>query len=451
MKKHIMVISMSTFRGKETDVKEFIELKNGFKDMCWHTNETSVKYVDHVLRGQAKLSKVFAFATKEVKQVAHIENYEGKSHLDIYKERINRGRKEPISVSYVSLEDDTELRTVYTSIGAMYDLIMNERKDTEDKIVVHIDLTGGLRHSSMLMLALIQMLKFSDIEIGNIIYTKYVANSKDGPCSVINASELMDMFTLIGGVEEFTTHGTVTQLERYYVKDKKKVPVPELQALLKQMNDLSNNITMGTNYQITYQAIGNLIKAINDFEKLKDKKDEQVFIEKLMPTVKSTYEPLIKSRDKIKNIMGIIKWCLDRQLYMQALTFYTEWTPNCLFEGATPVIKIVSTNLKNKIVESAKKKNSSFNVHFVRSYDIKDNKDRKKYFKMLIESKEIEIRPSAKEQTLQFIEEYNKYYSEWRNNTHHAKNKKGDKTKMDELKSGIEKSLDKLEQVLSIK
>ena len=66
-------------------------------------------------------------------------------------------------------------------------------------------MTGGFRHSSMMMLSIMQLLKYRGIKIGEVLYSD---PNKNNPI-VYQATEIQRMFTLITGADEFVKFGSV--------------------------------------------------------------------------------------------------------------------------------------------------------------------------------------------------------------------------------------------------
>ena len=163
------------------------------------------------------LSKIFLIASDRVKNTfVPAETEFGKpNHLDFLKRRIVK-EFPCLEDKFVELDysDDAELEINISQIAEIADAVTNYAKNfPEEKIIVHADMTGGFRHTSMLMLSVIQILKYRGIETGKILY------SDPDKKIVYPANEIQKVFTLITGADEFIKFGSVEALQEYFGKN----------------------------------------------------------------------------------------------------------------------------------------------------------------------------------------------------------------------------------------
>ncbi len=88
--------------------------------------------------------------------------------------------------------------------------IQGEDMPAGSKMVLHADCTGGLRHTNMMMLGIMRLLQYNNIEIGMILYSNYKKKK------VEEANEIYHFFDLIAGAEEFVRFGSVSAILDYY-------------------------------------------------------------------------------------------------------------------------------------------------------------------------------------------------------------------------------------------
>ena len=208
----------------------------------------------------------------------------------------------------------------------------------------------------MMMLDVIQLLEYSGLKIGKIMYSNYNNIQKTG--KVEEVKNIYDLFQLISGVEEFTNFGSVKVLKNYYASHAEKVS-PALEKLKNAMGNFAESIKL-CRYGQFKKAVENLHDAINDFSADKDNLND-IFMARLIDRIKQEYEMLIATRgaDDLK----IIRWCIEKGYLQQALTLYTERIPEYIGANFITQTEDNSQDLDKKVD--------------------KDNMRRKKYFYLL--------------------------------------------------------------------
>lgn len=357
--KDIAIFVMSTFRNKPEDrEKSLIEYndKDGiFNEMCEHTNEAALKYISWKLKQDNKnLAAAFGFLTDEAQKdfprfQALFADYD-------------------FNIEQVPLYNNGDLTGSFKSICQMFDVLRGYINENEE-VVIHIDITGGPRHSVMLMLALIQMIKFSGAKVGMVIYANVLRKKSQNDMQkgmIEDVGDIMDMFTLISGAEEFNSFGSIEQIKKYF--DKNIKISMKLKYLLVNMDSFSINMKLCTRYEDIIDTLQRLKSAINIYEQYlknnNDIKEQEVFFGKLLPIIKMEYFSLLPQKDEGKQI-EIIKWCIQKGFLQQALTFFTEWIPKYLIESN--VICIKENKIKDNCIENAKIK-SNWQEYFFKAY-----------------------------------------------------------------------------------
>ena len=241
-----------------------------------------------------------------------------------------------------------------------------KEKNPDDTVVIHVDMTGGLRHASMLMLALIRMLKYIGMELGLVLYVNF------NTAKIENASDIMDMFTLLGGAEEFNSFGSVNQIQNYFDKlnsKKLRTSSSALELLLEEMRDFSEAIKVCTNYKDMTNVLSLLNDSLKIYKRIIKSKsnrlsEQELFFAKLILVIEKTYADILPKDNKPSSVPAIIKWCAKRDFLQAAITFYTEWIPVYLIENKLVIIKDAS-------IEEECRKNkawSNWQVSFFKNY-----------------------------------------------------------------------------------
>ena len=208
----------------------------------------------------------------------------------------------------------------FRQVAAVTEAIIKYSHESSAKLIVHADMTGGMRHASMLMLEIIELLKYQGIQIGEILYANLT-----GPKLVYQATEIQKMFSLISGVDEFINFGSVQSLEDYFGDDKGNA----CRELLESMRRFSETLKI-CGVKNIIRDLDNLRDHIVLFREDGAKNFKEEIFSKLLNTVEDEYGVLLKGR---ASRIDIIRWCLGKGFYQQALTFFTEWIPIKIVES----------------------------------------------------------------------------------------------------------------------
>ncbi len=365
MVKNVVLFIMSLYRDDSIE-KEYTDDSSLFEANCKHTNETALKYIawklnqkeQKGLKEAQQIDAIYAFISEQVRE----------SSLDKFKELIEDEYYRDKIVD-VPLYNNGELKGSFRSISKMFDVLQDYmEQNPEDKVVIHVDMTGGLRHASMLMLALIRMLKYIGMELGMVLYVNF------NTAKIENAGDIMDMFTLLGGAEEFNSFGSVNQIQNYFDKlNSKKIRTSSaaLDLLLEEMRDFSEAIKVCTNYKDMTEVLSLLGEALNIYKRIIKSKakrlsEQELFFAKLILVIEKTYADILPKDNKPSSVPAIIKWCAKRDFLQAAITFYTEWLPVYLIENG-----LVTVNDKSVEAECRKNKAwANWQVSFFKNYRI---------------------------------------------------------------------------------
>lgn len=289
------------------------------------TNESAIVFVERKLEAAGEsLSKIFLIASDFVKsKAAPTENEFGDvTHLEFLKRRVAKEfpqLAERFSTEDYSEEgeDSTKLERNILQIARIADAVTEFAKDAET-VTVHADMTGGFRHTSMLMLSIIQLLKYRGVKIGEILYSEPTSRV------VYRVTEIQRMFTLITGADEFVKFGSVEALNEYFGAE----PPPAVRTLLEAMNRFSEAIKICRTSAIEAELknLGEHIRAFRE-EPAKDLKSE--LFAKIIDTIEREYGRLIGGAGSRAEI---IRWCMRKGFWQQAMTLCTEWLPEELVE-----------------------------------------------------------------------------------------------------------------------
>lgn len=322
--KHIVLMFLSRL-PKLKDAIKFKLINSGKSVDAIQTNETSIY---QLAENSIKIDKIFAFATKKVtsEPIKDIDL----TTLDFFKDRV----KEYVASEdiIISSFDEDNAESSLDNIAAMAQLIITEinkmkEQQKDVKIVLHADMTGGLRNASMMMLGVMRLLEYSRCDIESVIYANYQGGDNDN--TVVDSKDVYRFFDLVAGAKEFVNYGSVRELDSYFKNESKS---KELAALLTAMTEFAGSIKL-CQYGKFKNAVNGLKEGIETFESLTVEKmdaNDKLF-KTMLPIIKESYKKLLAAT-AANNDMEIIKWCVERDYLQQAMTLYTERVPEFIFE-----------------------------------------------------------------------------------------------------------------------
>ena len=331
MEKHIMLLFLSRIQTK--DGKLSPAHYKDIDDATYTTNESAVRY----LSKKVIIDHMFALVTESVeKGIVPAEEALGKTHLGYFQHRIkdicpNIDSKEFFTpCHYDEKMPAGEMLLAVTGIADQIMEYVRTARAAEDDIILHVDTTGGMRHTNMMLLAVMRLLQYNNVKIGRILYSDYRGANNESIVEEIN--NVYGLFDVIAGAEEFVRSGSVSTLNDYFHADDKELST-ELSNLLTAMQKFSQEIKLCHR--------GSFIDAATQL-----KEDMQMFFEHSKKTSKDTrrqwdalmaqieprlwgdYRDLITSGDINIDTISLIRWCLKNDHLQQALTLYTESMPD---------------------------------------------------------------------------------------------------------------------------
>lgn len=352
MTKHIMLMFLSdikTIFDKDTKTVsiskgKYDDLHDGF-GLTESTNESAIRYLlQEGWNGAAidTIERVFLFASDKVReelvadwsgQYPYIEEGKTYTHLDFFKYRLEKSgiltniRKcLPDDVIY-RYDEKAPMDQTMNMATAMADKIQKYISSLQgEEVVLHVDLSGGMRHVSMMMLELMRLMEYNQVQIGKVLYSNFDSHTKAG--KVEEATSIYQFFNLISGAEEFVRFGSVSAILDYYQGQDNLEKSQELQSLLDAMEGFAEEIRLchRGNFE---KAILQLRSAIRAFQESEKTLSGDILMSQMMRRIAEEYKGLVGMHwDALESI----QWCLEHGYLQQALTLYTETIPLYLFE-----------------------------------------------------------------------------------------------------------------------
>jgi len=322
MQENILLMFLSDVKLRNGAIQP-TQYKNLQGEETYTTNESAVRYLQQNLQG-AEITKIFIFASKAVRE--NVAGYsEEITHLDYFKRRVKKFLPNIesciTSETIYNYSEDNSGAENLKSVAEMAEKIQSFASKSHGEVILHTDLTGGMRHINMMMLDVIRLLEYSGVKIGKLIYSNFTTKT------VEEIKNIYDLFQLISGVEEFINFGSVKVLKNYYRNHSEKIS-DALQKLLDAMENFAEAIKL-CRYGQFKTAIEKLHDAINDFSADENNLND-ILMARLVYRIKQEYENLIATRGN--DDLKIIRWCVKKGYLQQAMTLYTERVPEYVGE-----------------------------------------------------------------------------------------------------------------------
>lgn len=327
VKKHIMLAFVSFVNPvtyKEPAKYDDIE---GAPYAAVQTNEAAI--VAAKRRYGEALQDVVLLLTPEVRENIKFFKDKKQTHVQYLEERLHKAfPQQKLRFHHYHLQDSKDADSMKKSISEISRIADVVKSTAAPNLpltatMVHADMTGGMRHFSMMMLSVLQMLQYEGLSLGDVYYADNFSEKKQ----LFKATPIQRMFTLITGVDEFMRFGSVSAIKEYFADGEQHSE--ELKNLLAAMEFFSDTLRVCYTGYIP-EAIARLKEAFRVFG-IYDKTSlqEQVF-DNLLSTLYSHYGELLTGE---ATQFDIIRWCVKNNFIQQALTLCTEWLADYMVDS----------------------------------------------------------------------------------------------------------------------
>ena len=331
------------------------------------TNESALKYLLHNKRKENstfKLNKLFFFKSPEMENTFKESTI---SSLNVFEEQmcdyINKTSIpitwSPETINYIDCGDIDYIDNLKDSIIDMSQAIMEyyKSKSSDDRVILHVDLSGGPRTAIMLMIAIIRLVAFQGIEIGSILYANVNANN-NSIVRVYEGNSIYNIYDMITGFAEFNQFGSVDTLKNYVnTLDNPDVQIKEL---ISSMGDFSEAVRLSSR-GIFQRSMEDIHKLLTDIESSKQEipannrenhKNFEIEALKLMSgKIQNNYKTVLANKE---DDLAYIDWCLANGYLQQALALFAEFVPRAILESKMIILDdtIFPTDSDNELSAS---------------------------------------------------------------------------------------------------
>lgn len=331
---HILICFLSDIhKDKETQhlVESTYMRKNQVPYISVQTNESALRCLEDTLAEQGEhLDCIFYFLSDHVgKDILQFLDDQDKPreivHEAIFLQRLQQ--EYPIldyrSIPYEDNKDTAQSIQQVTDMTKAIMTYLTDKNWSGKDVTLHADMTGGPRHASMMMLSIMQLLKYREIQTGHVLYSN--RNWKTAAVKVEDVTEVYRMFNLVSGADEFVNFGSVEEIEAYF---KGRPKSEELKKLLNTMKLFSDAIKI-CRTKVISETVNQLYKALKKFEESKDKNLQESLFLQILYVFKQEYGDLLTDS---ATDFDIIRWCVRKGFLQQAMTLCTEWLPTHIVE-----------------------------------------------------------------------------------------------------------------------
>ena len=319
--KHVMLLFLSEVhlnRDRTLSVSRYKNL-DGTMIYCVQTNESAVRRTADILQKQGeRLDCLFYFSTKrtqeEICYIDEVGDERTMTHEDLFLERVRSFVPHCIRIDYDERSQTEESIRQVLQMADTIRTFMDELSWQPEEVALHADFTGGFRHASMMMLSVMQLLKYRGIRTMGVLYSNRYEEQ------VENVNDIYRMFNLISGADEFINFGSTREIMAYMEGAKQTA---ETKLLLETMRDFTNAVRICRTGQIAPLA-KKLQEALRNFEQAGAVSLQEKIFLRILEVFKWEYGSLLK--EDFTNF-DIIRWCVEKGYLQQAMTLCSEWIP----------------------------------------------------------------------------------------------------------------------------
>ena len=199
---------------------------------------------------------------------------------------------------------------------------------------IYADITGGARYVNMMMTSVLQFLQYDGMQIEKMLYADFHTLSQEYRIFDVHAAG--DVYKLVAGADAFVSYGISRTIEEYFGYDtatgRAAKPISSaLKDVLGAMHTFSDVIQICQTGNVPH-ALDGLSEALAAFLEMPEEErtvDDRMFMQ-IIDTITEGYGALLAVADgETERYEVIIRWCAEKGLLQQAMTFATEWLPVC--------------------------------------------------------------------------------------------------------------------------
>lgn len=322
MSKNVIVLAMSTL-AIERETRTIIDSRFVYKE----SDDIGEEYFSQmepiskmILEREGSLDQIIILATERTKKEIEFI-YKGKekkiSAVNFYRERMHLEGSDKVKIV------DVEENRMVPAIAQTIELIRKaEQEYKKEKMNLWIDTQGGFRNMSMVINAIISLLKDNNIEPSGVYSINY--NGSNKVQRIIDQTNTYKIFQFVSGINEFTRCGRAEQLEDYYDSIHQETPED-----VKKMKQIAEAIQMCNIFEFD--------KYLNELREMYKKmpETESELLGIFRNQIRQDYGNLLE--DSCTGL-DIVEWFYKKKFYQQAITYVEaklpqEWVKKGIIKG----------------------------------------------------------------------------------------------------------------------
>ena len=342
--RNFILLAMSTFPNT-IYINNFTTPERTEIPDCQSQLEPVVRYI--LSKCTSEEVYVFSMTTDKTEELKHIgpeEIFKGQrvrrvsapvgdksdiSAIKFFEERIgNSPEYEGVSNNCIFRSKTIDLSMPEEAIRVAVERIRDyKEEDPSSPVRLWVDTHGGIRDVSLLINVVAFLLyQFKDVELAGIYGTEY-STDETSENKVIDQRNAFESLSFVSGMSDFMNFGNVDVLEAYY-KTNSSGGTKEIQEFIKAMKLISDGTQFCDPYLYT-QGLDALGIAIQEIEK-EALNPENALLPIFYRTIRDDYGVLLDPEKRTG--FDIIKRCIRKKQYQQALTFIEVLMPEYFFE-----------------------------------------------------------------------------------------------------------------------
>ncbi|MEF9863937.1 MAG: TM1812 family CRISPR-associated protein [Christensenellaceae bacterium] len=306
------------------------------------TNEAAVQYIIQKLNSEHQhLDEIIAFCSKQVREdnLEKEDRNKKTTTFDYFTDKVktypNGGNK--ITIKKIETNDVLNVNEQVKKMKKLSQYLFSDFKATsEDKF--YIDFTGGKRDSAMLLINIMHLLEFRQLELKEITYADMNAPVTDEQRTgnLVDCTYLYKMSDIITAMDDFFSYGSAAKLSTYF-KDSENHDLNNLLMSLKAFSEhlslcrvsfLNDDIDNISEYFGAYRKPNNSSIAKNTEEN----NYKESFFRLLVARIESEFAEIFKA-DKVNRIVPICEWCYKKDMLQQAESIINEQFPSIICQN----------------------------------------------------------------------------------------------------------------------
>lgn len=248
-------------------------------------------------------------------------NY-GITAADYFKQRINESKEaQGLSIKYhsIALQETHPVTAIKAAVTHIRDVQHTANKNRQ-KISLYVDTHGGFRDVSLIMNAILSLLRQEKIK------PRMICGVNTSTKHIIDQRYAFDIFSFVSGMNDFLNFGSADVIDDYYKLHEETSG--EIEDVTTAMKEIAEGLQFCdiSRYE---EGLTSIKTSINEIKEDGDASDTMLGI--FADTIEEDYGQLLDENKR--SILDIIGRCIDNKLYQQALTFSESKMADFLFEN----------------------------------------------------------------------------------------------------------------------